>query len=229
MDKITVKICGLKTETDVEMCMEMGVDILGFVTEYPIDVPWNLSRRETKKLLSLVGHHHKTCIVTGGKAEDTIALAEYLRPSLVQLHFNETFEDTIQIIGHLKPLGIGVIKTMPLTEKECKAQFGTTDTASVIRALSETGLFGILVDSRTPQNVYQIGNKMDTGFFNKIRGLSSKPVILAGGITPENVQYMIRQTKTRYIDVMTGVEKRRGEKDRVRLAELLSHISHLLT
>ena len=40
-----VKICGLMSEADVEMAVSAGADSLGFVTEYPVPVPWNLSAR----------------------------------------------------------------------------------------------------------------------------------------------------------------------------------------
>ena len=69
MRTVMVKICGLMREEDVVFCQEAGVDILGFVTEYPLPVPWNLTRQETAALLARVSLPHKSCIVTGGSPE----------------------------------------------------------------------------------------------------------------------------------------------------------------
>ena len=43
-DGTKVKICGLMREEDVELCVNAGTDIIGFVVEYPVDVPWNLEQ-----------------------------------------------------------------------------------------------------------------------------------------------------------------------------------------
>jgi phosphoribosylanthranilate isomerase len=61
----------------------------------------------------------------------------------------------------------------------------------------------------------------DISLCRKIIGLSSKPVIIAGGINAENVAAIIRQTGARCIDVMTGVERRPGVKDKNLLIRLL--------
>lgn len=39
-----VKICGITCKKAIHLCASCGADALGFVVEYPIEVPWNLSR-----------------------------------------------------------------------------------------------------------------------------------------------------------------------------------------
>ena len=73
---------------DVELCESLGIDLLGFVVEYPREVPWNLTREQAKELMD--NTKRPTCIVTGGSTEHIIALAGKLSPDYVQLHFKET-------------------------------------------------------------------------------------------------------------------------------------------
>lgn len=201
---------------------------MGFVTEYPVPVPWNLSRENAKELLSLVRHPYKTCLVTGGSPDKVIELAEILRPSAIQLHYKETLDDTAAIARVLKELGIETVKTMPVTEEEQNHQFGTTDIGDIVSLLCQTEISGILADTRTPSNAAEKGGKADTALFVRIKELSSKPVILAGGITPGNVREMIEQTKAEHIDIMTGAESSPGVKDEKKLTDLLSAIKEII-
>ena len=57
------KKCGLMSDGDVQMCLKLGVDILGFARNTL--VPWNLSRDKTRALLRLVLPAHRSCLVTG--------------------------------------------------------------------------------------------------------------------------------------------------------------------
>ena len=224
MRDIKVKICGLKNENDVTLCMCLGVDILGFVTEYPLPVPWNLTRNETSLLLKLIPPSHKSSIVTGGAPEKVIKLAHELRPSFVQLHYKETLEDTISICDTLKKLDIGVIKTIPPKKEDLMAQFGTTNIETIVKMLCKTNVFALLADSRVPANSFQKGSELNLEFCSQIIKLSTKPVIIAGGITADNVCDILLQTNAEFIDIMTGVEITPGRKDLQLLSRLLSNV-----
>ncbi|MDD4346222.1 MAG: hypothetical protein PHZ11_04880, partial [Desulfitobacteriaceae bacterium] len=175
MGNIKVKICGLTCTNDVQMCMNLGVDILGFVTEYPLPVPWNMSRAETSSLLNIVRSPHRSCIVTGGNPEKVIMQAACLRPDMIQLHYKETLEDTIIISDALRKLNIDVIKTVPPVIEDRILQFGTADTEVIVRDLCKTNVYGLLADSRVPANASQNGCKLDLEFCSQIIELSSKP------------------------------------------------------
>lgn len=224
MSSIKVKICGLKRKKDVQLCMEQGVDVLGFVTEYPLPVPWNLTRTEALPLLDLVQSPHRSCIVTGGAPEKIIELAACLGPSMVQLHYQETLEETITIADALSKLNIDVIKTVPSVLEDRIAQFGTADIATIIEKLCRTSVYGLLADSRGPSNASAPGNELDHEFCSQIINLSAKPVVIAGGINADNVGHILMQTGADFIDVMTGVEISPGEKDAESLSRLLASI-----
>lgn len=224
MNSIKVKICGIKRQTDVDICLQLGVDMLGFVVDYPLPVPWNMTRAEARPLLRTVQSPHLSCIVTGGPPEKVIELAGDLRPSFVQLHFMETLEDTITIANELQKLNIKVIKTVPPAKADRISQFGTENIEKIVGELCKTSVYGLLADSRMPANASKSGAKLDLAFCSQIIGLSSKPVIIAGGIVADNVCNLLNQTGARFIDIMTGVEKTPGEKDAALLANLLAAI-----
>lgn len=56
MKKLLVKICGLMREEDVDHCINSGADIVGFVVDYPVAVPWNL---DIKRAGELIDHFRK--------------------------------------------------------------------------------------------------------------------------------------------------------------------------
>jgi len=201
---VKIKICGLMREEDIQCCEELGIDVLGFVVEYPREVPWNLTCKQAKELIAVA--KRPTCIVTGGLPEKVIALAKELNPGMVQLHFKETLAQTAKIAAELKRSGIQTIRAV--------------DRGSAIEALCQTDIAAILVDSRTSDNAATNIQAIDAALFNRIKLQSSKPLIIAGGITPENVGDIIAQTRANWIDVMTGVERSPGVKDRAKI-ELL--------
>ena len=66
---VRVKICGNTNAEQVRLCVASGADCVGFVVEYPIPVPWNLSREQAAELLSLVPPMVTRAVVTGGGPE----------------------------------------------------------------------------------------------------------------------------------------------------------------
>lgn len=227
--KPTHKICGLMQPEDVEHCLAIGIDILGFVTEYPLLVPWNLRREQTAALLDQVrrsaDRQAKTCIVTGGSPEFVINLATELKPDLVQLHYHETFEDTRNIANELKVLGIGIIKTIPVSIDARLEQFGTDDLLAAVELLNNIDIYAILIDSRGPENAAESGSQIDIEFCHQVIAAAKKPVIIAGGIRPENIAEIIENTGAEIIDIMTGVEVSPGVKS----FELLDQSANQLT
>lgn len=217
-----LKVCGLMREEDVILCCRKGVELCGFVTEYPVPVPWNLSRERCARLLPLVSGGARSCIVTGGEREKIRELARSLRPDLVQLHGGETLAVAAELVRDLAPLGIGVIKTIPPTPEARLREFGTADPAECGRVLDEAGVRAVLVDARGPDNAAGSGLQADTELFLRVRNAVRCPAILGGGVRSENCGELIRALDPAVLDVMTGVELSPGEKSEALLSALLA-------
>ena len=218
-----LKICGLMRGADVALCCDMGVDICGFVVEYPRDVPWNLTREACRRLLAETASPAKRCLVTGGAMEQIRALALELRPDLVQLHFHETLAETAALVQSLSPYGIGVIKTIPASPEERRRQFGTGHLEECVRSLCGAGVYAILADSRGPDNAAS-GGILDLGFCQRVCAAASCQVAVGGGITADNCRAVAEAVRPAILDVMTGVEDTPGRKSREKLAALISEL-----
>jgi len=205
-----VKICGFTRREDVLMCVDYGVDIAGFVVDYPRPVPWNLSAGAAKELMPDVSRPAETCVVTGGSPDKIIKLVMETQPDYVQLHFDETLADTMRLVGELGKGGVKVIKTLfP----------DTPDLEKTAARFCAAGVYALLFDPRAPNNAIS-GGAADVNAFIKLRQAVDCPVIIAGGITPENAAEIVRTSGASIIDLMTGVESRPGVKDKAKVASL---------
>ena len=220
MTRTPFKICGLMRSEDVWACCRLGAAVAGFVTDYPLAVPWNLTEEECGALLPLVRPPAKSCIVTGGDAEKVISMAKRLRPSFVQLHYKETLKDTGIIAKALKPSGIGIIRSVPVSGKARLEMFGSEDPGECAHMLCAAGVAALLADSRGPENAAEKGRMLDPEFYQSIRRASDRPVIIGGGITPVNCRYIVETLHPDMIDIMTGVETAPGVKSEKLIAEV---------
>ncbi|MCL2523445.1 MAG: phosphoribosylanthranilate isomerase [Betaproteobacteria bacterium] len=209
-----VKICGLMRIEDVRMCVRRGADIVGFVVDYPRPVPWTLSVAQASELMATVGGAAQTCVVTGGSPEHVLHIAAQTKPDYVQLHGDETLADTARLVSELGKCGIKVIKALfP----------DTPDLEQTAVDFCAAGVYAVLFDPRTPHNASH-GGAADLSAYQKLRAAVTCPVVLAGGITPENAAAILRQTQAPMIDLMTGVELRPGVKDEARVIALFQAV-----
>jgi phosphoribosylanthranilate isomerase len=191
------------------------VDIVGFVVNYPRPVPWNISAEAAKDMLADIHGTTETCVVTGGTPEAVLKLAFETQPDYVQLHYGESVADTAILVRELGKHGIKIIKTVfPGTSEETAID------------LCATGVYSLLYDPRTPENAVS-GGAADFDAFTKLQGAVSCPVILAGGITPDNVVETVLRTGARSIDLMTGVENSPGIKDETKVVALFQALQKL--
>jgi len=190
------------------MCIRHGADMVGFVVEYPRPVPWNLSAAKARELIAAVPKPTKTCIVTGGSPDHVLRIAAATKPDAIQLHYNETLEDTAYLVRVLGKQGIKIIKAIfP----------NTPDLEKTAADFCAAGVYALLFDSRTPDNAEHSGTA-DLSVYETLQRTVRCPVILAGGITPENAREITHRAKM--IDLMTGVETSPGVKDEVKVVAL---------
>ena len=209
---VRVKICGNTNADQVGLCVASGADCVGFVVEYPTPVPWNLSREQAVGLLSLVPPMVTRAVVTGGGAEVVLRITRSLLPHLVQLHTDNTLEETATIARELAPLGIGLIRALRIDVATGKASGEIPDPVRAALALQDTGVAGVLLDARTQDMPAGTGVSIDWEMALAVRKALSLPLILAGGLTPGNVRSAVEQVRPYAVDVISGVEVSRTVK-----------------
>ena len=187
-----IKICGIKTVKDVLAAMEAGADLIGF-NFYPKS-PRYIDVGTCRNIMSVMRRHgHVTYVgvFVNASVEEVYATIETCGLSLAQLHGDETPEMLRALKG-----------------KAFKAFRGIPSENTVYERNDAPAL---LVDAAV-KGVY--GGSGVTADWSAAAELAKKyPLLLAGGLTPENVADAVRQVKPWGVDVASGVESEPGKKD----------------
>ena len=186
-----VKICGLRRQEDAELAQELGADALGFVFE-PTSPRYV---GEPAWCPDWIGDLHSELVAVYGRAPMVF-------PS-------ESF-GTIQASDWSK--------AGPLAgrSKQLVARIGTVDSADrVVRYLS--GVDRLVLDAYDSKDFGGTGKRVDWDLAAEIVAMSKVPVVLAGGLTPENVGEAIRRVKPFGVDVSSGIEVEPATKDHAKI------------
>ena len=187
---VRVKICGITNEEDIELCVEEGADALGFVIEYPKEVPWNLSIERAAELMRSVPPFIATVAVVGGNAKTILKICEETCPDVVQLHLDENESTVRSVAEKLSTRGTSVIKALRVTASkepfDKKVSNPSQSWEATAKRFLDAGANKILIDSKTQNRPAGTGETFD---WKIARHVSEKvgPVILAGGLTPKNI------------------------------------------
>lgn len=196
---MNVKICGLKTLEDGLVACEAGADLLGFnfYKFSPRYLEPKVCRNIVRELKSLFPTVTIVGIFVNHTSDVIDHLIKYCQLDLVQLSGNES-PKTLDAIGQkaykaFRPRNLEDIEYAGRCMKK--------------RRMPPVGL----VDTYHP-NTFGGGGKVGDWSFAK-KMATRFPILLAGGLTPENVGEAIRTVNPWGVDVASGVEEQRGVKD----------------
>lgn len=207
-----IKICGIITGEDIRICVAAGVDALGFVVEYPIDVPWNLDRHTAGELIRCVPPFVSRVIVVGDVPDVVVELTEILRPHVVQLHGNEPLSVTATLVAAIHKLGAQVIKPLRFSVETGKFRSSCEDPIDAARLIEDAKVDALLLDSVSDSRPAGTGRSIDWGLARRIRDKVRLPVILAGGLDAGNIGKAIEAVNPYGVDVISGVENQEERK-----------------
>lgn len=210
MKYVRVKICGITREQDLISAVDAGADAVGFVVASPLS-PRNLTYERARELIEKVPMFVDSVIVTvTSDVNELIRICNLLRPSALQIHGNN-FSDAEKLRNALP--GIRLIKAINVRE--------VSDVTHLKHLINEFD--ALLLDSLV--GGYGGQGKVHDWEISRmiIEYLYPKPVILAGGLTPENVADAVRSVKPYAVDVSSGVEKSPGIKDREKIFEFVKN------
>jgi phosphoribosylanthranilate isomerase len=201
------------SRNDINMAVAAGADSLGFVTEYPVPVPWNILRQRSAELIASAPPFVTTTAVVGGAVKDILAIAQTVKPHFLQLHGDETLEEIRTVCEALAETGIKVLKALRINVDTGEAQFSVKDPFDASVILAESGVSALVIDSKTSARPAGTGVTLNWAMIRDISGSIPLPLILAGGLTSKNVAQAIQMVRPYAVDVITGVEKEAGVKD----------------
>jgi phosphoribosylanthranilate isomerase len=207
--RILVKICGVTTLADARMVAAAGADWIGLNFH-----PGSPRRVEPSVAAEIVAALPDSTMAVGvfvdRPPDEVAAIAERVGLGIVQLHGDEP-PDSIAALGHLQ-----VVRAFRLGDVEAVERMRTY--------LRRTETLGrppdaILIDAYVPQQPGGTGHTVDLDLLKRLPPLP--PLILAGGLTPENVAERISRVRPWMVDVASGVESIPGRKDPARVAAFL--------
>jgi phosphoribosylanthranilate isomerase len=205
---LTVKICGLKTPEALEVALESGADLTGFVFFPPS--PRNLGFEAAKVLGAQVKGRAGKVALTVDANDDTLrAIIDALKPDMLQLHGKETPERVATVRARF---GLPVMKALPISERS---------DLSPIREFANVA-DRLLFDARPPQDATRPGGLGRTFDWTLLQGIDPKiNFMLSGGLDASNVTQALAITNAPGVDVSSGVERAPGEKDLDKIREFI--------
>jgi phosphoribosylanthranilate isomerase len=204
-----VKLCGLTCDLDVAVCADAGADALGFVVEYPLPVPWTLTRRRAAELMRRVPPFATRVAVVGGDAATVLGIAEVTEPDALQLHLDEDEQTVAAVKDGLAGTGTQIVKAIRI---DAAAAPAVGEVLAAARRFVEAGADAILLDSKTSGRPAGTGTRVDWSLARDVAAALDAPLVLAGGLTPENLARAIETVRPHAVDVISAVENAEHRK-----------------
>jgi phosphoribosylanthranilate isomerase len=197
---LLVKICGLSTRETLDVALEAGADMVGFVFFPPS--PRHLSLETARQLgRQAKGRAVKVALTVDADDATLENIVETLQPDILQLHGREPVarvRDIKQRFG-LQVMKVIAVETAP-------------DLAPIpgYAAVADR----ILFDARAPKGATRPGGLGAVFDWHVLEKLELElPFMVSGGLNADNVAEAVRVTRAGGVDVSSGVERSPGIKD----------------
>jgi len=187
-----IKICGIKTINDAISVMDAGADLVGF-NFYPKS-PRYVTVGMCRNIMSVVrqdGRAKSVGVFVNASIGEILATMETLGLNLAQLHGDET----VEMLNQLDGKGFKAFRGIPADVNG----FARSEAPAFLVDASVKGVYG--------------GSGVTADWDGAAELAKKHPLLLAGGLTPENVAEAVRRVKPWGVDVASGVESAPGEKD----------------
>ena len=198
-----VKICGLSSTRDVQLCINLKVDDLGFV--FYKKSPRNLNAQDIKILSSYEKKESAFVAVTVNPSNEFIKKNLVGNFDFIQLHGSETNERVVEI----KNMGFKIIKTVKVKNDKDIYEYKKFNKADII-------LFDTPSMERSSEFPKNLITKLPTG----------KKYGLAGAISEDNVTN-ISKLGVNFFDLSSSLESQLGYKDHLKIKRFINKINEL--
>jgi phosphoribosylanthranilate isomerase len=204
--KHLIQIAGVRNQQEAEMLVACGVAWLGFPLRLAVHQE-DLSEAEAARIIKSLRPPHAGVLITYvNQAEEIIAFCQSLGARKVQLHGGITLAQ-LKAVKALDP-DLFVIKSLIVRDHN------QSELEAEVHAWS-ADVDAFIIDTYDPGTgaCGATGKTHDWRVSRALVQLSPRPVILAGGLRPENVARAITEVRPAAVDVHTGVEDAHGRKD----------------
>ena len=204
-----IKFCGLTRQQDVQYAIELKVDALGFVF-----VEKSARNLEVESAASLINEVppfvNRIGLFMNAQASDVENVLKHVRLNLLQFHGDE--EESF-----CKRFNMPYLKAVPMASiNSVKSTASVTDFCQAFPSAT-----GFIFDSHAQGQMGGSGEKFS---WDEIPNNLNKPVILAGGLTVDNVAEAIRAVHPYAVDVSSGIETSKGIKDPAKMEQFIKEV-----
>lgn len=215
-----IKICGVTRAEDAATIIHSGANAIGF-NFFPdsrrfVSIPIACALAETARrsavdlpLVDLVG------VFVNAEADAIRTAVQEVGLSVIQVHGDESIEQVIKI--HRRCPDVPVIRAFRVDPKNAQHTLNDID-----RLSAQVPLAAILLDAFVPGEFGGTGTTVDLSILESYTLQHRPPLILAGGLTPKNVAFVMNCPMVWGIDTASGVESSPGIKDSVRVFEFVN-------
>jgi phosphoribosylanthranilate isomerase len=206
---VTVKICGLSDVASLDVALDAGADMVGFVFFEPS--PRHIGLDQARALGErTAGRARKVALTVDADDAGLAALIEAAAPDIIQMHGHETPQRVAYVRARF---GLPVMRAVGLATR------GDLDQVAQFDSIADYLLF----DARPPEHATRPGGNGDAFDWTLLRGLQArKPWLLAGGLRSDLLEYAMRATGATGFDVSSGVESAPGVKDHAAIARFVA-------
>ena len=201
--QIRIKFCGLTRQQDVQHAVALGVDALGFV--FVKKSARNLDVDNAASMINEVPPFvNKVGLFMNAQASEVEEVLKQVRLNLLQFHGDE--EEIF-----CSQFNMPYLKAVPMASTTSVTEFCQ-------RFPSATGF---ILDSHAQGQMGGSGEKFS---WSDIPDTLDKPIILAGGLTIENVAQAVRVVRPYAVDVSSGIETSKGIKDPAKMEKFIKEV-----
>ncbi len=195
MAPLWIKICGVTQEEDAREVVRLGADAIGL--NFVQSSPRLVSRERAAAIMSAVGDQavEWVGVFAGTSLLDVVAAARELNLDRVQLHGDEDPSFIAALIAE----GIAAYRALRIISK-----------ADLAGALEDAG-DRLLVDAKVDGALGGTGHSFDPALVTDLA--RRRPLVMAGGLRPDNVARVVSFVRPFGVDTASGVELSPGHKD----------------
>lgn len=206
---VRVKICGLTRVDEAVACVQAGADLIGL--NFHAGSARFVDKSQAREIIAAIARPAKAVgLFVNRPAEEVVTVAAELGLTYVQLHGDEPPED-LPVLDRL-----WIIRAFRLG---CVADVGAM--TGYLERSRQAGRSpdAVLVDAHVPGQVGGTATLVAEQVLAQVPPL--RRLILAGGLTPENVADLVARVRPWMVDVSSGVESAPGRKDAVKVAAFI--------
>ena len=202
-DRVRVKICGITNERDAVAAIEPGADAVG-LNLCSVSTRFLNLERESDWIRRLPDTIARVAVIADTPIDQAIDWSKSGLFDCLQLHGHENlaFCESVRDIPLVKAVRLNSLETL--------------------KRVYDYPVFGFLLDSHRPGSLGGTGVTFDWNLLRNVR--LDKPMLVAGGLTPENVPALLQIVRPYAVDVSSGVESAPGQKDFFKMRDFVAAV-----